>query len=96
MNIDIIEEAYYKMAHTLNAESTYDEIVKSISDALKSLLQFINTGIPTNYYMVYNILLVTKLFVRTNEEKYYFLDSFKTLKNLLNSLSNKAENAPRR
>lgn len=96
MNIDIIEEAYYKMAHTLNAESTYDEIVKSINDALKSLLQFINTGIPTNYYMVYNILLVTKLFVRTNEEKYYFLDSFKTLKNLLNSLSNKVENAPRR
>lgn len=96
MNIDIIEEAYYKMAHALNAESTYDEIVKSISDALKSLLQFINTGIPTNYYMVYNILLITKLFVRTNEEKYYFLDSFKTLKNLLNSLSNKVENAPRR
>lgn len=96
MDINKIENAYYKMAHTLNAESTYEEIVKSINDALKTLLQFIDTGVPTDYYIAYNILLVTKLFIRTNEEKYCFLDSFKTLKNLLNSLSNKAENAPRR
>lgn len=99
MDIDTIESAYYKMAHTLNTESTYNEIVKSIINALKSLLQFMNTDIPTNNYMVYNILLVTKLFVRTNEEKYYYLDSFRTLKTLLMILSihqNKVENVPKR
>lgn len=99
MDIDTIENAYYKMAHTLHAESAYEEIVKSINNALEALLQFINTDIPTNNFMVYNILLIAKLFIRKNEEKYCGLDSFKNIKillNLFNFNQNKPENAQKR
>lgn len=97
--MEIVEETYDNMAHTLNTSNSYDETAKSINKALMSLLHFINEEIPLNNYIVYNILLVAKLFIKDNERKCYCLQSFKNMKLLLNLLDpsgNILENAPKR
>ena len=94
--MNIVEEAYYEMAHTLNKSNNYDIIIESIEKSLMAILQFINTGIPTDNYMIYNILLVAKLFIRKNEAKFCYVASFENLKILLNLINNNVENTQKR
>ena len=62
-------------------------------------MQFKNNGLPVDNFIVYNILLVAKLFIRENEEKYCYIESFCNLKILLkviNSCENKEEISSKR
>lgn len=87
-----IEEAYYNMAHILNKSDKVDEIIDAINKALRSLLNSIFNGIPANNYMAYNIILIASAFIKRNEEKYCYIESFcnlKTLLKVINSHRNK-------
>lgn len=94
--MNIVEEAYYEMASVLNKSNNYDVIIESLEKSIMSLLQFINTGIPIDNYMVYNILLVANLFIRKNEAKFCYVASFENLKILLNLINNNVENTQKR
>ena len=94
-----IEEAYYNMAHILNTSDKVDEIIDAINKALRSLLNSIFNGIPANNYMAYNIILIASAFIKRNEEKYCYIESFcnlKTLLNVINSYRNKEEISSKR
>ena len=94
-----IEDAYYNMAHVLNTSDEVDEIISAINKSLKSLLNSIFNGIPANNYMAYNILLISRAFIKRNEEKYCYIESFcnlKTLLKVINSCETKEEISSKR
>lgn len=94
-----IEETYYNMAHILNTSDKVDEIIDAINKALRSLLNSIFNGIPANNYMAYNIILIASAFIKRNEEKYCYIESFcnlKTLLKVINSHRNKEEISSKR
>lgn len=94
-----IEDAYYNMAHILSTSDKVDEIIGAINKALKALLNSIFNGTPANNYMAYNILLIASAFIKNNEEKYCYIESFcnlKTLLNVINSCETKEEISSKR
>lgn len=94
-----IEDAYYNMAHVLNTSDEVDEIISAINKALRALLSLIFNGIPANNYMAYNIILIASAFIKRNEEKYCYIESFcnlKTLLKVINSCETKEEISSKR
>ena len=94
-----IEDAYYNMAHVLNTSDEVDEIISAINKAIRALLSLIFNGIPANNYMAYNIILIASAFIKRNEEKYCYIESFcnlKTLLKVINSHRNKEEISSKR
>jgi len=94
-DFSLIENAYINMAHTINSTASFDEITKSIINALRTIMMFINTNLPTNTnnYIVYNILLIAKLFIRSNKAKHCYCKTFIDLERLMNLLDNMQKSA---
>lgn len=94
-----IETAYYSMAHVLKTSDKVDEIIGAITKSLEALLNTMFNGIPANNYMAYNILLISRAFIKRNEEKYCYIESFcnlKTLLKVINSCETKEEISSKR
>lgn len=94
-----IEIAYYGLAHTLNTTDSKEELMTSIKNALNTILNCLNNFVIVNNFMIYNILLISRVYVQKNKKKYFYQKSFQdiiTLLNLINYKQNSLETAPKR